>query len=63
MTDPTSQLPLALWVPAGGSEWLAIVLSYLLGAGMRFEGTPAMYCADHAGPRFDRYLPMSFALL
>ena len=24
---------------------------------------PAIYCADGAGPRFDRYIPMSFALL
>jgi GNAT superfamily N-acetyltransferase len=39
------------------------VLPLLLGSGMRIDGTPAMYCAAHAGPRFDRYLPMSFALL
>ena len=35
----------------------------LLEAGMRIDGTAAIYCADDAGPRFDRYLPMSFALL
>ena len=35
----------------------------LLGAGMRFDGTPAVYCAERSGPRFERYLPMSFALL
>lgn len=39
------------------------VLPRLLASGMRIDGTPAVYCADHAGPRFDRYLPMSFALL
>jgi GNAT superfamily N-acetyltransferase len=41
----------------------AAALSALLAAGMRIDGTPAVYCADHEGPRFDRYLPMSFALL
>ena len=39
------------------------ILPTLLSSGMRIDGTPAMYCADHVGPRFDRYLPMSFALL
>ena len=38
-------------------------LGPLLAAGMRIDGTPAVYCADRPGPRFDRYLPMSFALL
>lgn len=41
----------------------ATVLPSLLAGGMRIDGTPAMYCADHAGPPFERYLPMSFALL
>ena len=35
----------------------------LLGAGMRIDGTPAVYCAGGATPRLDRYIPMSFALL
>jgi GNAT superfamily N-acetyltransferase len=35
----------------------------LLGAGLRLDGTPAVYCAERPGPRLDRYLPMSFALL
>jgi GNAT superfamily N-acetyltransferase len=35
----------------------------LLAGGMRLDGTPAVYCAQRPGPRFDRYLPMSFALL
>jgi GNAT superfamily N-acetyltransferase len=38
-------------------------LGPLLAAGMRMDGTPAVYCAVRPGPRFDRYLPMSFALL
>ncbi len=38
-------------------------LDALLAAGLRLDGTPAVYCTDRPGPRFDRYLPMSFALL
>jgi GNAT superfamily N-acetyltransferase len=38
-------------------------LGSLLAAGMRLDGTPAVYCAERPGPRFDCYLPMSFALL
>lgn len=38
-------------------------LQPLLSAGLRIDGTPAIYCAQGAGPRFDRYIPMSFALL
>jgi GNAT superfamily N-acetyltransferase len=38
-------------------------LPLLLGHGLRIDATPAVYCADHAGPAFDRYLPTSFALL
>jgi len=41
----------------------ASALQPLLLAGMRMDGTPAVYCAEAPGPRFDRYLPMSFALL
>lgn len=39
------------------------VLGSLLAGGMRLDGTPAIYCAERPGPRFDRYIPMSFALL
>jgi GNAT superfamily N-acetyltransferase len=39
------------------------VLGPLLAAGMRIEATPAVYCSSGGGPRFDRYLPMSFALI
>ena len=35
----------------------------LIAAGIRIDGTPAVYCAEGPGPRFDRYIPMSFALL
>jgi ribosomal protein S18 acetylase RimI-like enzyme len=38
-------------------------LQTLLGAGLRIDGTPAIYCADGPTPGFDRYLPGSFALL
>ena len=41
----------------------ATVLPLMLRSGMRIDGTPGVYCAGHTGPRFDRYLPMSFALL
>lgn len=39
------------------------VLRPLLAAGVRIDGTPAVYCAVGHGPALDRYLPMSFALL
>ena len=39
------------------------VLEPLLRAGLRIDGTPAVYCADRTVPRFDRYVPGSFALL
>jgi GNAT superfamily N-acetyltransferase len=35
----------------------------LLEAGLRIDGTPAVYCSQGRGPAFERYLPMSFALL
>lgn len=53
--------------PLGG--WQAIVpgpaaeaLVPLLGAGLRIDGGPALYCGTWHGPQFDRYLPMNFAL-
>ena len=53
--------------PVGG--WQAIVpgpateaLLPLLRAGLRIDGGPALYCGNWAGPQFDRYLPMNFAL-
>ncbi len=54
--------------PAGA--WLALVpgvadhtLLALLRAGLRFDGTPALFCSTRDGPRFEGYLPASFALL
>jgi GNAT superfamily N-acetyltransferase len=41
----------------------AAALRLLMAAGLRMDGTPAVYCTDRPGPRLDRYLPMSFALL
>jgi GNAT superfamily N-acetyltransferase len=41
----------------------AAVMQPLLEAGMRMDGTPAIYCSATPAPAFDRYLPMSFALL
>lgn len=35
----------------------------LLEAGLRIDSAPAVYCSQGAGPAFDRYVPMSFALL
>ena len=55
-------------VPPGA--WQAIVpgaaahaLVPLLTGGLRIEGGPAVYASDGAGPPFDRYLPMNFALV
>jgi GNAT superfamily N-acetyltransferase len=41
----------------------SVALPLLLEHGLRIDGTPAVFCSDHAGPRFERYLPTSFALL
>jgi GNAT superfamily N-acetyltransferase len=38
-------------------------LQPLLQAGLRIDGTAAVYCSAGPGPRFDRYIPMSYALL
>ncbi len=38
-------------------------LEPLLARGLRIDGTPAVFCSQGPGPRFDRYIPMSFALL
>jgi len=38
-------------------------LQPLMAAGLRLDGAPAIFCTDRPGPRLDRYLPMSFALL
>jgi GNAT superfamily N-acetyltransferase len=41
----------------------ASLLVPLLQAGLRIDGTPAIHCAMGRGPAFDRYIPMSYALL
>lgn len=38
-------------------------LRALLAAGLRIDTAPAIYCSQGPGPRFDRYVPMSYALL
>ena len=38
-------------------------LQPLLQAGLNIDGSAAIYCSDGPGPRFDRYIPMSYALL
>ena len=38
-------------------------LGPLLSAGMRIDGTPAVYCSEGPGLALDRYIPMSYALL
>lgn len=53
--------------PLGG--WQAIVpgpaadaLLPLMRAGLRIDEPPVLYCSSWDGPRFDRYLPINFAL-
>jgi hypothetical protein len=53
--------------PVGG--WQAIVpgpaadaLLPLMRAGLRIDEPPVLYCSNWDGPRFDRYLPINFAL-
>jgi GNAT superfamily N-acetyltransferase len=38
-------------------------LRLLLAAGLRFEGTPGLYCATEGSIDFERYFPSGFALL
>ena len=38
-------------------------LQPLLEAGLRIDGSPAVYCSEGPGPALDRYIPMSYALL
>jgi GNAT superfamily N-acetyltransferase len=70
-TDPALLVPIVAHLtaairPVGG--WQVIVpgpsaaLVPLCRAGLRIDGVPALFCADWDGPRFDRYLPMNFAL-
>jgi GNAT superfamily N-acetyltransferase len=52
--------PLGAWQvivpgPAGA------MFTGLLGAGLRIDGAPAVFCSSWDGPAFDRYVPMNFA--
>ncbi len=48
-----------LVVPGPAAE----ILASLLRAGLIIDGSPAIHLAQGPGPAFDRYIPMSFALL
>lgn len=41
----------------------ASIMVPLLQAGLRIDGTPAIHLTQGAGPAFERYIPMSYALL
>jgi len=41
----------------------AMAMRPLLEAGLRIDGTPAIYCSEGPGPALERYIPMSYALL
>jgi hypothetical protein len=41
----------------------ANAITALLQAGLRFEGSPALYCATKSSIDFERYLPAGFALI
>jgi hypothetical protein len=49
----------ALWVPAHADA----LFRGLLESGFRLEGFPALVCWDRPFAAFDRYVPISLALL
>ena len=51
--------PLAIWVPGTAAE----ATRALLEAGLRFDGFPALICWSTASHPFDRYIPISLALV
>ncbi len=51
--------PVAIWVPGTASE----ATRALLDAGLRFDGFPALVCWSTATHPFERYLPISLALV
>ena len=51
--------PLATWVPGTAAE----ATRALLDAGLRFDGFPALVCWSAATHPFERYLPISLALV
>lgn len=51
--------PVALWVPGTAAE----AMRALLETGLRFDGLPALLCWSSAAHPFERYLPISLALV
>ena len=51
--------PVAIWVPGTAAE----ATRALLDAGLRFDGFPALICWSSATHPFERYLPISLALV
>ena len=51
--------PMAIWVPGTAAE----ATRALLDAGLRFDGFPALICWSAATHPFERYLPISLALV
>jgi GNAT superfamily N-acetyltransferase len=51
--------PVAIWVPGTAAE----ATRALLEAGLRFDGFPALLCWSSAAHPFERYLPISLALV
>ena len=51
--------PWQAYVPGVAADALVALLK----AGLRIEGSPALFCADAPGPRLECYLPAGFALL
>ena len=51
--------PVAIWVPGTAAE----ASRALLEAGLRFDGFPALICWSTATHPFDRYVPISLALV
>ena len=61
MEDPKAPAlgAVALWVPGTAAE----ALRGLLDAGLRIDGFPGMICWSRADHPFDRYLPISLAIV
>ena len=51
--------PVAIWVPGTAAE----ATRALLTAGLRFDGFPALLCWSSAAHPFERYIPISLALV
>ena len=51
--------PVAMWVPGTAAE----AMRALLDAGLRLDGFPGLICWSTAAHPFERYLPISLALV